>query len=152
MIGAFLDMGTFFRRMDSDNRNRKLSFEEFDEGLAALGCKMDKKMAQLVHELFDTDGDGFVNYDEFLIGIRGVQNPRRQMIVDKAFQKFDKTGDGIITIADLKGVYNTKFHPKVIDGEMTEEQVFQEFLQSFGDGFKKMPSFVKIQIYDASYA
>ena len=30
-------------------------------------------------------------------------------------------------------MYNTKFHPKVQSGEMTEDEVFLEFLQNFGD-------------------
>ena len=60
-------------------------------------------------------------------------NPRRQAITDKAFLKFDKEGHGYIDAQDLKGVYNAAFHPKVISGEMTEDQVFLEFLSHFGD-------------------
>ena len=47
--------------------------------------------------------------------------------------KFDRNGDGKIDATDLKGVYNTSFHPKVASGEMTEEEVFLEFLSNFGD-------------------
>ena len=54
-------------------------------------------------------------------------------MVDKAFLKFDKDGNGYIDAQDLKGVYNCSFHPKVISGEMTEDQVFLEFLAHFGD-------------------
>tara|TARA_B110000503_G_C6888101_1_gene305570 strand:+ start:209 stop:490 length:282 start_codon:yes stop_codon:yes gene_type:complete len=54
-------------------------------------------------------------------------------MVDKAFLKFDADGNGRIEAADLKGVYNTTHHPKVISGEMTEDEVFLEFLQNFGD-------------------
>jgi len=32
-----------------------------------------------------------------------------------------------------RGVFNGKLHPKVKSGEKTEEQVFMEFLQNFGD-------------------
>ena len=60
-------------------------------------------------------------------------NAKRQAMADKAFLKFDKDGNGRIEAADLKGVYNCSFHPKVISGEMTEDQVFLEFLANFGD-------------------
>ena len=60
-------------------------------------------------------------------------NPRRQAIVDKAFLKFDRDGNGHIDAKDLKGVYNCDFHPKVISGEMSPEEVFLEFLANFGD-------------------
>jgi len=61
----------------------------------------------------DTDRDGFVNFDEFLVGIRGKPNAKRQAFIDKAYFKFDKDGDGRITSADLRGVYNCSSHPKV---------------------------------------
>ena len=54
-------------------------------------------------------------------------------MTDKAFLKFDRDGNGVIEAVDLKGVYNASFHPKVINGEMTEDQVFMEFLAHFGD-------------------
>ena len=54
-------------------------------------------------------------------------------MVDKAFLKFDKDGSGSIEAADLRGVYNCSFHPKVQSGEMTEDEVFLEFLANFGD-------------------
>lgn len=54
-------------------------------------------------------------------------------MVRKAFLKFDANGDGHIGAADLKGVYNCQMHPKVQNGELTEDEVFLEFLQNFGD-------------------
>ena len=61
--------------------------------------------------------------------------------MDKAFLKFDKDCNGYIDASDLKypyplihrGVFNGKMHPKVKSGEKTEDQVFMEFLQHFGD-------------------
>jgi len=46
-------------------------------------------------------------------------------------RKLDKTGDGVVTVDDLKGVYNPKFHKKYKSGEYTEDDVFREFLKSF---------------------
>ena len=54
-------------------------------------------------------------------------------MVDKAFLKFDADGNGTITAEDLRGVYNCSMHPKVASGEKTEDEVFLEFLQNFGD-------------------
>jgi hypothetical protein len=36
-------------------------------------------------------------------------------------------------ILNIRGIYNAKAHPKVQKGEMTEDQVFLEFLQNFAD-------------------
>jgi len=58
----------------------------------------------------------------------------RKDIIGDAFNKLDKTGDQVITIEDLKGVYNVKMHPKYQNGEMTEEQIFRKFLNTFEVG------------------
>jgi Ca2+-binding EF-hand superfamily protein len=55
----------------------------------------------------------------------------RKDIIIKAFHKLDRSGDGVVTIEDLKGVYNASKHPKYMNGEWTEEQVFRSFLDSF---------------------
>ena len=60
----------------------------------------------------------------------------REALIKKAFQKADRTGDGIITHADLKGVYNVRQHPKYQSGELTEKEVFMQFLESFEGGTK----------------
>ena len=97
------------------------------------GLEITKQEAECLLSYFDTDGDGCMNFDEFLVGIRGRLNAKRQALVDKAFLKFDKDGNGCIDACDLRGIYNTSFLPKVISCEMTEDEVFLEFLQNFGD-------------------
>lgn len=81
----------------------------------------------------DRDMDGCVDFTEFLTAVRGSANARRQAIIDKAFLKFDRDCSGYIDANDLRGVYSAKFHPMVAQGKMTEEQVFMEFLENFGD-------------------
>lgn len=58
-------------------------------------------------------------------------------MISQAFQKLDKTGDGVVTVEDLQGVYNSKHHPKHKSGEWTEEQVFRSFLDSFDSPYNK---------------
>lgn len=55
----------------------------------------------------------------------------------QAFRKLDKTGDGVITIEDLRGVYNAKCHPKYQNGEWSEDQVFRTFLDNFDSPYDK---------------
>lgn len=59
-----------------------------------------------------------------------MSNARKEVIME-AFRKLDKTGDGVITVEDLRGVYNVRNHPKFQNGEWTEDQIFRKFLDSF---------------------
>lgn len=55
----------------------------------------------------------------------------RKGLIQQAFQKLDKSGDGVITVEDLYGVYSVKKHPKYLNGEWTEERCLRQFLDSF---------------------
>mmetsp|Transcript_30016 Transcript_30016/g.39870 ORF Transcript_30016/g.39870 Transcript_30016/m.39870 type:complete len:195 (+) Transcript_30016:71-655(+) len=126
-------LGRTFRNFDSFDGNKQIDREEFWSGLCEIQIRISRAEADSLMQLFDLNGDGYVNFDEFLVGIRGSLNAQRQAMVDKAFLKFDADGSGEITAADLRGVYNCSMHPKVQSGELTEDEVFLEFLQNFGD-------------------
>ena len=55
----------------------------------------------------------------------------RKKMVAQAFKKLDKDGNGWVDINDIKGVYNAQKHPDVASGKKTEEQILQEFLETF---------------------
>lgn len=125
-------MGRSFKIMD-DNGDRKIDTQEFYWGLKDMGADISKREAQTLLDYLDLNKDGVVSYDEFLYGIRGAPNETRMAVIDLCFAKFDQDGSGEVTSADLRVVYDTRDHPKVISGEMTEEEVFVQFLASFGD-------------------
>ncbi len=98
-----------------------------------LGLHLNSNQVSGLFAIFDSHHAGSITFDDFLVGLRGALNATRKQVVDRAFAKFDKDHSGVISQDDLKGVYSAKKHPKVISGEMTEEQVFSEFLVAFGD-------------------
>ena len=58
-------------------------------------------------------------------------SPFRKELVKKAFNKVDVNGNGLIEIDDVRQAYNAKNHPDVVKGKRTEQEVLQEFLDTF---------------------
>ena len=125
-------LGKTFAAMDTDG-NRLLDKQEFYWGLKNLGCTISKKEAGILLEHLDTSKDGYVNYDEFLLGIRGRPNATRQEVIDRAFSKFDIFGENAVYAKELQHVFTAPNHPKIISGEMTTYDVFVDFFSTFGD-------------------
>jgi Ca2+-binding EF-hand superfamily protein len=125
-------LGKAFNTMDT-NGNRKLDSSELFVGLSHCGCNLTEGESDLLLASLDTNKDGSVNFDEFLVGLRGQLSLARAAVVANAFTKFDTNQNGFINAEDLKGVYCVSSHPKVISGEMTEDEAFLEFLANFAD-------------------
>jgi calcyphosin len=119
-----------FKIMD-DNHSLSLDKYEFSKAMTDFMLGFNQTELNSLFEAFDTNRNGVIEYDEFLRQIRGPMNARREKMVDLAFAKLDKDGNGYVDINDLTGVYNGKFHPDVIAGKKTERQVLSEWLSTF---------------------
>ena len=119
-----------FKIMDDDG-SRQLSSYEFCKALSDYGLGFSKGEQQALFSYFDFDGSGQISYDEFIRSIRGPMNIARKKIVGQAFKKLDKDGNGWIDINDVRGTYNARKHPDVLSGKKTEDQILQEFLETF---------------------
>ena len=60
-------------------------------------------------------------------------NAERQDVIDAAFSRFIRDDSESIEAGDLKAAYAANLHPKVISGELSEDEVFLEFLTNFSD-------------------
>jgi Ca2+-binding EF-hand superfamily protein len=131
--------------MDDDN-SKALDRQEFAKAMRDYRITQDQDEINSVFKIFDRDGNGEINYDEFLRTIVGKMNEGRRNIVTLAFKKFDADGNGTINIEDLKGRYNAKNHPDVKMGKKTEEDVLYEFLDTFEQHYALSVSFYKFYL------
>ena len=116
-----------FKNMD-ENGNRILEPDDFKWGLYNYGIYLSDDDVKALVRAFDRNGDGSVNFDEFLTTLKGKMNERRLKLVALAYEKLDKNGDGQVTLDDIAKVYDASKHPEVRAGRMTEEQVFVQYM------------------------
>ena len=69
-------LGRTFTVIDASH-DRLIDKQEFYWGLKNLGCSLTKREAAQLLDYLDTSKDGFVSFNEFLIGVRGVPNEVR---------------------------------------------------------------------------
>ena len=68
-----LDLAETFELYDKDSSG-KLEVNEFEDMLKVLGVNIEQEELRLISELFDVDGDGLVDYKEFLAVIHQPDN------------------------------------------------------------------------------
>lgn len=89
-----------FNKFDS-NRDGKISPEEYQAILKALGKRnLVRKEVQKIFEVADLDGDGFIDYNEF-VEMQKREGGVKTMDLQRAFQAFDKDNDGKITVEEV---------------------------------------------------
>jgi Ca2+-binding EF-hand superfamily protein len=119
-----------FKKFDTYGR-RRLEKADVVLGLKNLRIKCTEKEVQRLLAYWDRSGTGTLTYDDFLVGVRGDLNTTRTKMVEKSFKVMDRNTDKMISLADLKGVYNAKFHPDVIAGRITEDEALTGWLNEF---------------------
>ena len=64
--------------MDDDN-SRSLDLKEFLKGLNDYGILIEKQEATALFQKFDRDGNGTIDFDEFLITLRVNRRVHKQL-------------------------------------------------------------------------
>ncbi|KAL6870986.1 hypothetical protein ACP4OV_014834 [Aristida adscensionis] len=103
-----------FKNMDKDNSGT-ITLEELKNGLARQGTtKLSDTEIQQLMEAADADGNGLIDYEEFVTATVHMNKLDREEHLYTAFQYFDKDNSGYITKEELeqalkeKGLYDAK--------------------------------------------
>lgn len=104
---------------------------EFKKMINDFDVDIDQKDVQNLFKSIDYDRTGEISFDEFIRVVVGDMNEFRQNLVKRAFNKLDATRDGVITMKEFSKHYSGAMHPDVRSGKKTEQEVLDEFMDTF---------------------
>ncbi|KAK3119676.1 hypothetical protein QOZ80_9AG0673660 [Eleusine coracana subsp. coracana] len=90
-----------FKNIDKDNSGT-ITLEELKNGLAKHGTKLSDGEIQQLMDAADADGNGLIDYDEFVTATVHMNKLDRDDHLYTAFQYFDKDNSGYITKEELE--------------------------------------------------
>lgn len=108
-----------------------LDTEEFKKAVNDYKLDVDERDLSNIFKVFDKTGEGRINYGAFMTALIGLMSEFRLNLVAKAFDKIDENEDGLITFDEMKKIFSARFHPDFKSGKKTEEDVNNEFLNTF---------------------
>ena len=129
-LRGLISMESSFRLADKDN-SQSVNIDDFKKIALSYKFGLNDEEIYNVFELFDKENTGKINYDEFIRNVRGPMSEKRKKIVAKAFDYLDYQHKGQLLLNDINDYYNAKDHPFVLNGKKNEEEVLQEFLDTF---------------------
>ena len=129
-VRGIIGLQKLFSIMDDDG-SKSISLFEFSKACKDFRVGINEENVPLIFDLFDTNHDGTLNVDEFLMAIRGELNEFRRSLIEKAFSVLDRDGSGVIEVDDIKERYSATRHPDVVQGKKSEEQILMDFIETF---------------------
>ncbi|KAH7529164.1 calcium-dependent protein kinase 10-like [Ziziphus jujuba] len=89
-----------FTLMDTD-KDGKVSYEELKAGLRKVGSQLAEPEMKMLMEVADVDGNGVLDYGEFVAVTIHLQKMENDEHFRRAFMFFDKDGSGYIEASEL---------------------------------------------------
>ncbi|KAJ9140405.1 hypothetical protein P3X46_031059 [Hevea brasiliensis] len=90
-----------FALMDTDN-DGKVTYEELRAGLRKVGSQLAEPEIKMLMEVADVDGNGVLDYGEFVAVTIHLQKMENDEHFRRAFMFFDKDGSGYIELDELR--------------------------------------------------
>lgn len=130
-----LELQRAFQALDK-NSDGKLTRAELIDGYAKLYGDMAEDEVDMIMKLADFDGNGEIEYSEWVVATLDKQNLLTDDKLRTAFNIFDRDGGGTISAKELKEVLGV--------GKNIDEKVWNEIILEVdinGDGEVSFPEF-----------
>ena len=85
---------------------------------------------QTLFNILNKSQNNNISSEELITLIKGNLDERRKLYIIGIFSNIDIERAGSVSIELLKNIYNTKYHPDVLNGIKTQEEAFEQFCYS----------------------
>ena len=110
--------------------DKEISFPDLFEIFNNLNLHISEKDAKILFSDFAENSK--MNYTKFISAmVENSLNERRENIVKEAFKRLDTENCGIVNLIDVKNLFNSKNSPLVKEGDVTEEEFYNNFMETF---------------------
>ena len=110
--------------------DKEISFPDLFEIFNNLNLHISEKDAKILFS--DYSQNSKMDYSKFLSSlVENSLNERRENIVKEAFKRLDTEKCGIVNLSDIKALFNSKNSPLVKEGDVTEEEFYNNFMETF---------------------
>eukprot|EP00092_Neocalanus_flemingeri_P035543 GFUD01038688.1.p1 GENE.GFUD01038688.1~~GFUD01038688.1.p1 ORF type:complete len:196 (+),score=59.89 GFUD01038688.1:41-628(+) len=135
-----------FLKDHPDGKFRKKDFREMiSQALPKKDCS---KLEKHVFRIYDTNGDGYIDFVEFMVVFYCLSDGSPDEVLKKLFRVFDVNSDGSISIKEMqrlvKDLYGLLKHtdPNQASKDLIAKTAFAEMDQD-NDGLVSMDEFVR---------
>lgn len=113
--------------------DRRLQFSELKSLLRKYGIKGDKAMRR-TFDLFNTDGDSSISFDEYVAGVQILEEAMRQVDLALTFEVFDADANGELHSYEFTNIIreHCRNDPKITN--QTRDRLLQSGNQIFAEG------------------
>ncbi|CAE8704600.1 unnamed protein product [Polarella glacialis] len=124
------------------NGEGMLNVKEIEDGLKIVGlCPIPPALLTLIHDM-NADRSGVIDYTEFLAETVDVWHFLENDMLWSAFNAFDRNGEGIITMEELKLV----FEQDAISSSMGRQTIVEVMTDIFSHGHSKIGIFDLLEL------
>ena len=114
-----------FEEFKQEHPNGKLNLEDFKTCLKeAMPKKYVESMAEHIYRIYDTDGDGTIDFKEFMIVFYIMSEGSEEDVLGGIFRVFDIDGNGSICLDEMKKLVNSMYRLLKKDDPNLESQKF----------------------------
>ena len=121
---------TFIKKLKNRQSNNTISINELTNIFREMRLNIVLSDLQILFNVLNNNKSNNISLDKLINLVKGNLDERRKLYIIGIFSNIDTEKTGKVSIPLLKNMYNCKYHPDVLNGTKTEEEVYEQFCNS----------------------